>query len=229
MKIIFWIRKIPVLGNLIWLANAYAYGGDKKSRSELAPFRLWLKAFFWNLLVSFVAALATLHEFAKSVLHHIRCGTEVLKVLPGIGANGGSTIVSIFPNLLGLGIGIYALLYALDATVVRGMHEALEKARKAGVRKHGSVLMLNSDMAFPLCALLLIIALGVVAQFFPGEIWIQFASWVAFWYGVLLILELIMLLFALIDNSLLGKIDRPLASSESGQGGGPTEPLDDGA
>lgn len=222
MNLIFWARKIPVLGNLAWLANAYAFGGDRRSRTELAPIRLWLKAFFWNILIACVITLATLHEFTASVVQHLTCGTQVIKTLPGNGPNASATILSIFPNLLGLGIGIYALLYALDATVVRAMHQSLEKARREGTRKHGSVLMLNSDMAFPLCALLLIIALGIVTQFFP-TMWLQAISWVAFWYGALLIFELIMLLFALIDNSLLGKLDRSPSAEDANRAAGPPQ------
>jgi hypothetical protein len=225
MKIIYWVRKIPVIGNIVWIANAYAFRGDARSRNELAPIYLWVKAFFWNFLVSFSAAALTVYDFTVSVIKHFSCGSSVLAALPNTTANPGGTIVSVFPNLLGLGIGIYALLYALDTSVVNLMHQRLEAARRNGQRRHGSVLMINSDMAFPLCALLLIIAFGLIAQIFPGLIWLQVFTWIALWYGILLILELIVLLFALIDNSLLGKIEVPPSAAGSPDTGG-TAPVD---
>jgi hypothetical protein len=214
MNIIYWVRKIPIVGNIAWIANAYAYRGDARSSNELAPYYLWIKAFFWNIFISILITSLTVYDFTLSVVKHFSCGSEILKSLPNSELSPGITIVSVFPNLLGLGIGIYALLYALDTSVVGEMHKRLQEARRAGRRHHGSVLMINSDMAFPLCALLLIIAVGLFAQLLPKFVWLQVGAWVAFWYGIFLILELIVLLFVLIDNSLLGKIgDLPPAGS----------------
>jgi hypothetical protein len=215
MKLVFWIRKIPVIGNVVWLANAYAYRGDANSTMKLAPILLWIRAFFWNLFASFLIAGLTVYDFSLSVVQHFACDTQIATKLPDSALMPGSTIVGVFPNLLGLGIGIYALLYALDTSVVHLMHGKLNAQRRAGTRQHGSVLMLNSDMAFPLCALLLIVSFGIVAQLLPQFVWVQFFAWVAFWYGIILILELVILLFVLIDNSLLSKINTDTTSSDT--------------
>jgi hypothetical protein len=207
MRPFIWLRRIPVFGTLVWLANCYAYGGDGRAGTELAPFKLWLKAYFWNLVASALLVAFTLPDFSMSVWKHFVSCKPVLEKLTGIGASPGTMIVSVFPNLLGLGIGIYALLFALDTSFVRQMHRKLEEARRDGRRKHGSVLILNSDIAFPLSVMVVVVAIGVISQAYPDVLWVQIASWLAFWYGLVLVLEIISLLFLLIDNSILEKAD----------------------
>ncbi|MCH8620415.1 hypothetical protein [Undibacterium sp. TS12] len=207
MKPLYWLKKIPVLGTLIWLANCYSYGGDARSGKEFAPVKLWVKAFFPNLFSAIVLTLITVPDFAFSLWEYFAKSKALIEKLNGIGATPGAMIVSIFPNLLGLGIGIYALLFALDASFVRQFHHKLEQARREGKRQHGSVLILNSDIAFPLCNMVVIVAVGVVSQAFPNNLWTQLLSWIALWYGLVLVLEIIALLFLLIDNTLLEKAD----------------------
>lgn len=201
------LRKVPVAGTILWLANSYSYGGDARSAVKFAPLKLWFKSFFWNFFAATLLTLLTLPDLAISVWYHFKRCQPIAEKLSGFGASPGpgATILSVFPNLLGLGIGIYALLFALDSAFVRQMHQKLEKAKRAGERKHGSVLILNSDIAFPLAAMVVIVALGAIAQAFPEVMWIQVLTWAVFWYGLVLVLEIIALLFLLVDNSLLEK------------------------
>jgi hypothetical protein len=216
MKLFSLLRRIPVAGTLVWLANCYAYSGDPRAGAKFAPMWLWIKAFVWNFCVAGLLTLGTLPDFTISLWEHIGKGAPVLERLSGFGATPGATIISVFPNLLGLGIGIYALLFALDTSFVREMHRKLEGAKQAGTRTHGSVLVLNSDIAFPLSMMVLIVAVGVISQVFPNVLWVQLLSWFGFWYGLLLVLEIIALLFLLVDNSLLEKASNAAADLPNG-------------
>lgn len=207
MRPLIWLRRVPVLGTLVFLANSYVYGGDTRADCELAPIKLWYGAFFWNVVASVVLVMLTLPDLSMSVWEYFVKGTPIIQKLSGSGASPGTTIISIFPSTLGLGIGIYALLFALDTSFIRQMHRKLEQAKKDGKRKHGSVLILNSDIAFPLSVLVVVLAGGALSQAYPGILWVQVVSWIGFWYAVVLVLEIIALLFSLIDNSILEKAD----------------------
>lgn len=226
MRPLIWLRRVPVLGTLVWLANCYVYGGDPRAATELAPIRLWFKAFFWNLVASVFLVILTLPDLSMSLWQHFLTGAPIMQKLTGGGASPGTTIISIFPSTLGLGIGIYALLFALDTSFIRQMHRKLEQARKDGKRKHGSVLILNSDIAFPLSVLVLVLAVGVLSQAYPNTLWMQVVSWLGFWYALVLVLEIIALLFSLIDNSILEKADDTASKNieeHSSQGTSPPE------
>lgn len=201
------LRRVPILGTMAWLANCYAYGGDRRAGSELAPIKLWFKAYFWNLIAAATLTMITLPDFSISIWEHVFSCKPIVEKLSGFGASPGPIIIAVFPCLLGLGIGIYALLFALDTSFIRQMHRKLEEARRDGRRKHGSVLILNSDIAFPLSFMVVVVAVGIFCQAYPNVLWIQVASWISFWYGLALVLEIIALLFLLIDNSILEKAD----------------------
>lgn len=215
MTLLKFLRKVPIAGTILWLANSYAYGGDVRSGTKFAPVNLWFKAFFSNFSAAALLTLVTSPDFALSLWDHFKTSQPILEKLNGFGGAPGAAIVSVFPNLLGLGIGIYALLFALDTAFVRQMHQRLEKAKQDGERTHGSVLILNSDIAFPLSMMVVIVALGAISQAFINVLWVQLSAWFAFWYGLILVLEIIALLFLLVDNSLLEKADSDASSAET--------------
>lgn len=205
MKIFPALRRIPIIGTYLALANSYAYSGDRAASQSFAPIKLWFKAFFKNVLCAAVLTSITVYPLTKAAWIYLRCGTFSATPLVEFVSKPGALIVSVMPSLLGFGIGVYALLFALGAPFVRQLHAHLEKAKLEGRRKHGSVLMLNADMAFPVAVLLLATMIGVFEQAYPMVAWFQVITWFFFWYALILTLEIVALLFGLVDNTLLDK------------------------
>lgn len=214
MTVYRFFTRIPIFGTYLALANSYAYSGDRAANKSLAPLGLWFKAFFKNISSAAIFTALTVFPFTKATWIYVRCGVFPDATLSEFSAKPGALILSVMPSLLGFGIGVYALLFALGAPFVRQLHDHLEKAKKEGRRKHGSVLMLNADMAFPIAILLLATMVGVFEQVYPMVPWFQVIAWMVFWYALILTLEIIALLFGLVDNALLDKTvsDQPVNS-----------------
>ncbi|QNP59467.1 hypothetical protein [Paenacidovorax monticola] len=119
----------------------------------------------------------------------------------------GSLVLSMFPNILGFGIGVYALVFALSAKFVVEVQDTAEKQNAMSGTGKRTVLALNSDMSYPLIVLIFALAIGVVQQIFPANEWLIVGCWWAFWYGLFVTLEVVSTLFRLGEHSLLEKLE----------------------
>lgn len=196
------VRRLPVIGTICSILNAYAFRGDFDATSRFASFRAYLKAFGVPLSV----ALGISFLSARTVFMHWLNGSAPSSIewsaAPFI---PGTLIISVVPCLLGFGIGVYALTFALSSRIVRAMDTAIMNAIRDGRRQFGSALVLNADLACPLLVMALAIAIGVVQQNCPQILWICMLAWVAFWYALMMMVEMIGVLFELGDHMMLEK------------------------
>lgn len=194
------IKLIPVLGTILLITNSYVYNGDANSSTRFAPIKLWIKKFlgkmlFVSLMVSVVyikniADYLSLTEISKAIGQHE-------KIMPG------SIITSSFPSLIGFGIGVYALIFALEKSVIKDFQEAYSKKK---IIKSGSVLVLSSDLAYPLVVLIITLSLGIFQSIFFNSYLLCLITWYMLWYSFVVIIEMLGVLFGLTNNSLLDKL-----------------------
>ena len=115
----------------------------------------------------------------------------------------GAMATSILPNLLGFGIGIYALIFGLHKMLLRDLQASYKRSATNDKQPPGSALILNAEMAVPLLVLTLTIAIGLVQQVVPLLTGLQFVSWFSLWLSLVFTLELILTLFGLGENAIL--------------------------
>jgi hypothetical protein len=203
-----YVKKVPVLGATLSILNTYVYRGDAASDLQLAPFRLWLSAFYANFLVA--SALTLISD---------NCLSSYLGIanLRPASVNIGDLITSIFPNLVGFGIGVYALVFALSDVLVKNLHEQAASPDKHGRPKTGSVLAINAELAFPLLVLILVTFIGVFAKLYPNNPQLTIIAWWLFWFAALMLIEVVVSLFGLGEVSILNSLDSPPDPSASKQ------------
>ncbi|SEC47055.1 hypothetical protein SAMN05216205_2414 [Pseudomonas mohnii] len=183
--------KIPVIGVVIKIMNAYAYHGDFNADSRFASLWAWIKAYFAGVLVSVVLAVFLTPSIPNMFLPYCIHLDYTITVMPGDLATG------ILPNLLGFGIGVYALVFALDRSLVKDLQATFQGSGKPSIP--GSVLLLNAEMALPLIMLIAAIVVGVMQKVFPSGIWLLAGSWFTFWLSIYFILGLVHSLFMMVD------------------------------
>ncbi|MEC4775144.1 hypothetical protein [Burkholderia cenocepacia] len=193
---------IPVVGFILRVANTYAYGGDYKAIAEFAGLRRWLKAYFFSVMLATVFAAITIWPALASI---VQGNGFDLSRIGDFSSRPGALIVAINPCLLGFGIGVYALIFGLSDVFVRRFRNFLETKKKSGEIGHGSELVLNSDLAYPLIVLLVSIAIGVIQQANQSNKCLLVICWIAFWYSMIVMIEMIGVIFRLAENSLIDK------------------------
>lgn len=182
------MTKIPILGVILKIFNSYAYDGDLTADERFAGVWNWLKAYFFSFSFSVSAALMLMPEKINLILSECFQLTYKVSLLPG------DLSTSILPNLLGFGIGVYALVFALDKGLVRDLQQTFKKDNEIS-KTPGSALLLNTEMALPLIVLTLTVAIGVLQKIFSECSYLTFAAWFSFWLSIYFTLELINTLF----------------------------------
>jgi hypothetical protein len=188
---------VPLFGDVLRIFNAYAYRGDAKADERFAPVWLWITAFWLQTGLSLVATFLCMPEFTNK---HLPAGYQLsysVDIAPGALATG------ILPNLLGFGIGIYALIFGLHKMLLRELQESYKSEAGAPKPRPGSALILNAEMAVPLLVLALTIVAGLIQQVTPKVETLQFASWSSLWLSLIFTIELIVTLFGLGENAIL--------------------------
>lgn len=192
---------LPGIGPIVRISNAYAFQGDYQSDKKFASLRLWLRAFGPEFLVSLVLTLATMWTYLRASWvagGMVACAEEFY-------CKPGALAVALIPSTLGFGIGVYALIFALSTVFVKDIHEKIVTQKSTGSRLTGSELMLNSDLALPLLALVIALMVGIIQQAAPNSIYLIGATWLALWFLILSLLGLISVIFGLAEHSLLDK------------------------
>lgn len=197
-----WIAAIPVLGFLLRLTNTYAYGGDYAAKDKFAGVWRWVKAFTFPLLLACALTIVTVWS---PMVRAYQCHLLTFADASDFVKKPGALILAVNPSLLGFGIGVYALIFGLAEPFVKQFKALVEQQKKTGSMSHGSELMLNSDLAFPLIVLVVSIAVGTIQQANEENVTLALIAWVAFWYSMAVMIEMISVIFRLAENSLLDK------------------------
>ncbi|WP_447879267.1 hypothetical protein [Serratia fonticola] len=168
-----WIRKIPVFGAVFRIANAYAYEGKKECHCNIAPIRMW-----WGRI------------FKKMI--YVVIFVEILFLMKGGSVSNltwepADTILSIFPSILGFGIGVFALMFVMPSSFMNFLIDKRETL------KFGPEIV-PVDMGYPLVVFTLVMLCAAVSKMFPGQLVTFITAW-AFFYGLAMTFELISFLF----------------------------------
>jgi len=196
------LLKVPVFGEVLLITNTYTFDGDLTSNYVVAPVGMWFKKHFSSLLIAILLAILSTPDrwFSEEILQYwpaIVTGEH--KLTPG------SLIISIFPNMLGFGIGVYALIFGLSSILIKKIHQNLIES-KSGQNSPGSVLLLNADMAYPLMIMTSSLAIGIFQQIYIKSEAFEAVTWVALWYSLLMVFEILTALFALGESELISKV-----------------------
>lgn len=177
-KIYKYVRKTPVIGGVFRVANAYAYKGKKECNARIAPLGSWWDRVFKKAvyILFFVELVVLLNNGAISEI----------KWEPA------DTIISVFPSILGFGIGVFALLFIMPESFLAFVVDN-EKKLNFGPE------MVPVDIAYPLVVFTLSLAWAVIYKIFPNELTF-FISMFVFFYGLTMAFELISFL---LNSSLL--------------------------
>jgi hypothetical protein len=169
------------------------FEGDHRALFRFAPISYWLRRLGPKLLIScafawWIAAKLT-SDFTR---------------LPDPATKFTDLLVSIFPNLLGFGIGVYALIFALPESFFQSLRgekkrndeHSLDSASEVATQHNESTPpnMINADMAYPLLVMAVSIMYGAFAQFFV-DFKIFCVSIFLLTYCFVLMLELISLIY----------------------------------
>lgn len=194
---------IPVVGTFIYITNTYAFNGDYLSSKRFAGVSNYLKAFGLQILTALAFTAITLKPLSTALF---KCRTLSTTGLSEFAQKPGDIILSSIPSLLGFGIGVYALVFALSPKFLGFLDKSINTLKDAGLKKNGSALMLNSNFAYPLTILTITLGLGAFQKAIDSA-YLLIISWVFFWYSMLLVLEVIGVIFGLGDHSILEKIE----------------------
>lgn len=168
------IRKIPIIGALFRIANAYVYEGDVVGNMQVAPWDMWKnrigKKLFYalslNLLLTFINYIFSIDKWSAA-----------------------DTILSVFPSLLGFGIGVFALLFILPNSV----YKLLMEEKKSGRSRFGPEII-PVDMGYPLLVFAVVLLWAGVNKGLDIAFFNFISGWL-FFYGVAMTFELISFLF----------------------------------
>lgn len=181
------LTKIPVLGVMLKIFNSYAYDGDFKADDQFAGIVAWIKAYFIPFFISFAVAILVMPDLVNSFIPCLNLSYKV-EIAPG------ELATSILPNLLGFGIGVYALIFALDKNFVQDLQRGFEDHNKKN-DKSGSVLLLNTEMALPLIVITTTVGIGIFQKIFSDCTYLKLACWLSLWLSIYFTLDLINNLF----------------------------------
>lgn len=199
------LRRIPIAGGVLWILNTYAFKGDAASTQRFADPVMWIKAYGIQAAVALVGAALCMPAQMTRVERIGSWFTYEIDVKPGPLATG------ILPNVLGFGIGVYALIFVVRGGLLRKIQETMKCQHTAGRRRHGSVLLLNAEVAVPLLVLCVALFMGVMQLLLATNVVVTAFSWFFFWLSLVFTLDLVITLFGLGENVILeslGQADR---------------------
>ncbi|AUT92405.1 MULTISPECIES: hypothetical protein [Proteus] len=168
------IRAIPIAGDIFRIANAYVYEGKVDNHGSIAPLSLWLDKIGKKLLYTLIL----------TVILSIICWLFL-----DVNWDAADAIISVFPSLLGFGIGVFALLFILP----NRLYQLLDKEKENGNIKFGHEI-LAVDMGYPLLVFAVILTWSGVNKFIDIAAFNFVSKWL-FFYGMSMVLELISFLF----------------------------------
>lgn len=193
--------RIPFFGIVLKIFNSYAYDGDFRADDRFASIYCWIKAYLFPFLFSTAMTLLMMPDLANQYLPVlIQLGYKV-EAVPG------DISTSIFPSLLGFGIGVYALVFALEKRLVQDLQKTFKKANSTSSNQ-GSVLLLNTEMALPLVVIALTLAVAVLQKALTDSALLNFFAWLSLWLSFYFTVELINTLFMMGEAHLSQSLKR---------------------
>ncbi|MBI1675939.1 hypothetical protein [Shewanella sp. DW31] len=169
------IYKIPILGPIIDIVNSYAYRGNPQSLKHFAPFSLWIKRLLINILIATFIAIISVET---SYYYAMDFKPQDISL-------------SIFPSILGFGIGVFALLFSIPESII----DLIEDKKENGSIDFDARILI-SDMAYPLAIYSIIILISSILKPFGSQIfYLDYIGSFLLFYGLLITLELIYSIF----------------------------------
>jgi len=193
------LSKIPIFGVVIVIINSYVWGGNFKSDEKFAPLLTWCRVLAPAITIAFAFAL-TYWILGPASVEILQGKIIPITELNEFSQRPGQLATSILPNVLGFGIGVYALVFTLSGKLINNF-------QTTSAKNGSTALAINSDMAYPLLILIAAIAAGVIQQRFSENSRWAFTSWFLFWYSLILSICLVSSLFRLGEVSIVEKID----------------------
>lgn len=185
IKVFSVINRLPFLGDLFSIANAYAYRGSYKSHSNFAPLAMWWSRVFKNVFYILLFSLCLVVLSDKPIVEW--------------GWQPSETILSTFPSILGFGIGVYALMFIMPTDFLLFLKGIKDRRSKEDDKNKGSKTfgpeIVPVDMAYPLMVFILVLIVAVIAKIFPDSMTIKFITLWSLLYGLAMSIELMSFLF----------------------------------
>nr|WP_075519056.1 hypothetical protein [Moritella viscosa]SHO17743.1 Phage protein [Moritella viscosa] len=173
------IKKIPIINVAYRITNAYVYKGDLIHLKKTAPIAEWVNRIGKNLFFSIVVGI---------ILYLISSTNST-----DTNFDPENAILSIFPDILGFGIGVFALLFALPNEFLLSLRKSVKNSK--GENKITGPQMLPADMAFPLLVYSIIMLFSVFFMALPNEPITTCLSTIFLVYGFVVTLELLSSIF----------------------------------
>ncbi|PHM60928.1 hypothetical protein [Xenorhabdus ishibashii] len=169
------IRRLPVIGAVFRIANAYACEGSDEGNKSFAPIHMWWSRIFKKMayLFFFVLVLSLINYQYISVWTW----------------EPSDAILSVFPSILGFGIGVFALMFVMPSSFLKFLNEG----KKSKQINFGPEIV-PVDMGYPLVVFVLVIVWAAINKILPCQTFRFISVW-AFFYGLAMTLELISFLF----------------------------------
>jgi len=174
------LKQIPILGVILLISNGYAASGEISHFQALSSWSNWYQRIVKNLVIFFILG-AAFSYFSYS------------EITSATGFKPEEAILDIFPDILGFGIGVFALLFTLPTVFLARLRRKNSKSKNNN-SKFGAH-MLPVDMAYPLmiyCFIMLIAAMFRMVPDSPFTIWISCSLLL---YGFYMCFELLSSIF----------------------------------
>ncbi|EMP2043705.1 hypothetical protein [Proteus mirabilis] len=168
------IRAIPIVGDIFRIANAYVYEGAVENHVSIAPISLWKQKIGKKLLYALILTVIL------SIICWLFLDVQWI---------ASDSIISVFPSLLGFGIGVFALLFILP----NRLYQLLDREKENGNITFGHEI-LAVDMGYPLLVFAVILSWAGINKFIDIDVFNFISKWM-FFYGMSMVLELISFLF----------------------------------
>jgi hypothetical protein len=200
------ILRIPVISSLLYITNSYVLRGDSVALDKFASPLQWLRVFFFPWFCAAALTSITVPSLCAHELHLTRIASHFAST--AFESKAGEFITSIFPNLLGFGIGVYALIFAISDRFLSKFENHVAQKKNDGMQRYGSALVFNVDLAFPLIVIVAVISIGVLQQAYESVAWLRLFAWFSFWYAMITMIEIIAVLFGLGEHAILEKVSK---------------------
>ncbi|WP_240087970.1 hypothetical protein [Klebsiella pneumoniae] len=176
------IKSIPYVGAIFIIANFYANSGVLSDRKRIANFKNWVRRVLSGVLFTFVLSLLIV-TFFRDGLYNPNSNTA--------GLDATLVALSIFPSILGFGIGVFVVVFALPNQFI----EKINLIKHNGKNKTFGASLMVVDMACPL----MVYAVVLMGEFFLKLFQFGFITHVLsiflLLYGMLMTFDLISMIF----------------------------------
>lgn len=165
----------PIIGTIFDIFNSYAYRGSTFSSKKVAPLKFWFSRFSASIITAIFLSVISVEISTYLTIEFIPQDISL----------------SIFPSILGFGIGAFALLFSIPESVIDFIEEKKEKGEI-----EFDTRILIADMAFPLTIYFIILFVSSFLKSFGSQFYyLDYISAYLLFYGLLITLELIYSIF----------------------------------